>query len=664
LLQIQGAIAEHERAVLAERFRRGKLQKAREGHAVHARAPYGYRFVARQDGVPARLVIDEAEADLVRQAYAWFIEDRLSLRQLLRRLNFGPWYPRSGRRPWSASTVHHILSDPVYTGTAYANRYEHVAAKKPRARSSEAVPRNSRRLKPKEQWIAIPVPALVDQGTWDRAQEQLARNARLAFRNNAKHNYLLRCMMACGTCGRSMHGRTSISGNGNKHQYYSCAGKDRILSARDTACPQAPIKARDIEHAVWEHVAGLLNDPVHLVAQFERFVTEVGGGTARDKAGGQLLPARLSRLDQADRRLIDAYQAGVLSLEELSDRRQQLANQRRALEQQQKHHLQLCRQHAQTEKVLANIAAFAERIHDRLQGASFADRQAILQLVIERIIVHEGSLEIRHVIPLRHPRPDLDRPMPGQDGRLRSDGEREAEGEPDRVADDLGRAAMAGVAGAKGHGHQARLSVPVCHRKPAAGNLTVPVKLLAAPVRRAAQLSRNKLPTFRNTLSGTTSREPTSPSTPVSVTLELAATKLSGEITVTSPNSCASPLPWSDWPEPVSEVTRLSLSAIKGARGVITLAPAAGSIPLEVTSASSRWIRSSAAASIRPPTLTSPSVRMRASSTSRVPTSSCRLPAGPLAGAYSETSGVAAAGEPGSVVAFGFSEGCGAVPGG
>jgi len=46
----------------------------------------------------------------------------MTLRQILKRLNFGPWFPRCGRRPWSPSTVHHILADPVYTGTAYANR--------------------------------------------------------------------------------------------------------------------------------------------------------------------------------------------------------------------------------------------------------------------------------------------------------------------------------------------------------------------------------------------------------------------------------------------------------------------------------------------------------------------------------------------------------------
>src|SRR3712207_9128447 len=93
--------------------------------------------------------------------------------------------------------------------------------------ASDGAPRSSRRLKPKDQWIAIPVPALVDQMTWDRVQDQLARNAQLAFRNNAKHNYLLRCLLTCGTCGRSMHGRTYVAANGQEYQYYSCAGKDR-----------------------------------------------------------------------------------------------------------------------------------------------------------------------------------------------------------------------------------------------------------------------------------------------------------------------------------------------------------------------------------------------------------------------------------------------------
>ncbi len=39
LLQIQGAVAEYERALLSERFRRGKLQKARAGQFIGVHAP-------------------------------------------------------------------------------------------------------------------------------------------------------------------------------------------------------------------------------------------------------------------------------------------------------------------------------------------------------------------------------------------------------------------------------------------------------------------------------------------------------------------------------------------------------------------------------------------------------------------------------------------------
>src|SRR5687768_5744482 len=67
--------------------------------------------------------------------YGWLIEEQMSVRQILKRLNAGPWLPRSGSSRWSASVVHHILSDPTYSGTAYANRYHYyVPPERPRAR--------------------------------------------------------------------------------------------------------------------------------------------------------------------------------------------------------------------------------------------------------------------------------------------------------------------------------------------------------------------------------------------------------------------------------------------------------------------------------------------------------------------------------------------------
>src|SRR3954462_3976018 len=69
LLQIQGAVAEYERALLSERFRRGKLQKARAGWFIGGRAPYGYRYVPAHEGAGGRLEIDDAEAAVVRVVY-------------------------------------------------------------------------------------------------------------------------------------------------------------------------------------------------------------------------------------------------------------------------------------------------------------------------------------------------------------------------------------------------------------------------------------------------------------------------------------------------------------------------------------------------------------------------------------------------------------------
>src|SRR3954466_396590 len=421
LLQIQSAVAEYERALLAERFRRGKQQKARAGQFIGAKAPYGYRYLPRRDGVAGRLEIDPAEAEIVHMLYGWLVSEGLTLRQILKRLNFGPWFPRCGRRPWSPSTVHHILADPVYTGTAYANRYEYRVARKPRSRKPSYSGKGCRTLRPREQWIAVPVPALIDQDLWERAQAQLQRNAALSFRNNTRHNHLLRCLLTCGCCSLAMYGVSRPpDAAGRRRHSYRCRGRDCTLTARETPCPRAEVNGEALDYAVWEHVRGLLGDPQRLLAQFQDFALAADQEAVREAAAEHKLRARLESLVRADQRLLDAYQAEVISLEELIERRGRLTEQRQVLDQQIETARALYQSRIKAQAGATDLAAFCARLHRRLDEASFADKQAILQLVIERIIVHEDRLEIRHVIPLRNPppgRPDT----PAENGRLRWD---------------------------------------------------------------------------------------------------------------------------------------------------------------------------------------------------------------------------------------------------
>jgi transposase len=204
-----------------------------------------------------------------------------------------------------------------------------------------------------------------------------------------------------------------------------CHGKDCIMSARPAACPSRNVKAEEIEAAVWGHVAELLASPDRMMAQFHRFSAAAESGTTRDRAADQRLRARLDRVARADKRLLDAYQAGAISLAELSERRRHLHDERLLLERQQREADELRRQRVQAEAVRTSLEAFCDRTRARLDAATFADKQAILQLVVERIIVGDGRLEIRHVIPLRPPQPGSDGPVQ-PDAQLRSDRVRQA----------------------------------------------------------------------------------------------------------------------------------------------------------------------------------------------------------------------------------------------
>jgi len=463
LLQIQGAVAEYERAVLSERFRRGKLHKARAGQWIGTTSPYGYRYIPKREGIPGTLVIDEEEAALVRLLYSWLIEEQMTIRQILKRLNASAFRPRNGRSCWSTSVVHHILDDPIYTGIAYTNRYRFVPAVKPRAPRRAGTP-SCWQLKPQEEWIAIPVPAIIGEETRQQAQAQLARNAALSFRHNTKHQYLLRCLLRCETCGLAMFG---IWRKGAKtkdqvgRRYYECRGKDRLYSGRETICTHDPVRAEDLEEAVWDHICQLLQDPARLLAQFEQYVRVVTEGDEHEQAATSALEVRIGRVEREDHRLLDAYQAGVINLEELTERRELLKDRLQGLREQQDQQARLRQDRARAETVLTDLTAFCDRIQSRLIDATFEEKQAILQLLIERIIVGKETLEIRHVIPLDGPG------LGGSETvRLRSDGV-DATSLPARAMEDgrdRGFQASMGITG-----HQPDASESARHQTPQEG---------------------------------------------------------------------------------------------------------------------------------------------------------------------------------------------------
>jgi site-specific DNA recombinase len=107
LLQVQGMIAEYERAKIIERHRRGKRHAARAGVVnVLSGAPYGYRYVTKYaGGGQARYESISDEARLVRQVFAWVGRDRLTIGEVCRRLTQAGEVTRTGKTVWDRSAV-------------------------------------------------------------------------------------------------------------------------------------------------------------------------------------------------------------------------------------------------------------------------------------------------------------------------------------------------------------------------------------------------------------------------------------------------------------------------------------------------------------------------------------------------------------------------------
>jgi len=110
LLQMQGVFAEYERALIQERTRRGRVFAARQGRVNWGNPPYGYTYIRKTPTTPQHLVINETEAEIVRQIYRWCVEEQLSSYAIHQRLTAHGISPRkSSPRGWAQSSVIEIL---------------------------------------------------------------------------------------------------------------------------------------------------------------------------------------------------------------------------------------------------------------------------------------------------------------------------------------------------------------------------------------------------------------------------------------------------------------------------------------------------------------------------------------------------------------------------
>ena len=404
VVQFQGMIAEYERAQIAERSRRGKRHKAREGVVnILSGAPYGYRYMKKTDTSAAYYQVLESEAAVVRMVFQLYTKEHLSINAIARLLNTRGIATRTGKTRWERSTVWGILRNPAYQGKACFGKTESRPRQRitrPLRQRNGVAPRDSaNHERPRSEWIEVPVPALVSEEIFALAHEQLTKNKHHSPRRTIEPT-LLQGMLVCQQCGYALY-RCSARTSKRRLYYYRCLGSDAYRRLKGALCANRPVRQDHIDELVWEQIVRLLEDETLLQAEIDRRKEAARNGDPRRQRHDVLLREQ-TRLGNTVERLITAYQEGLLSLLQLRERMPELNKKSKAVEAELQALETGAMDHARYLQLAENLNTFRKKLHARAKTLDVRERQQILRLLVKEILIDTQSLTIRHSIPISH----------------------------------------------------------------------------------------------------------------------------------------------------------------------------------------------------------------------------------------------------------------------
>jgi len=420
LLQVQGMIAEYERAKILERSRRGKLHAARSGSVnVLGGAPYGYRYISRQEGdgqASYDMLLEEAR--VVRQIFEWIGRDRLSIGEVTRRLTKQAVATRTGKSFWDRRTVWGMLKNPAYKGKAAYGKTR-TGSMRPRLRTQRGATDQPRRAYssysvPMDQWHYIPVPAIVSEELFDVVQEQLIENKKRNRKRSRNAHHLLQGLLVCKKCGYAYYGKPistfDCKGKKRSYAYYRCAGTDANRFGGQRLCHNKQVRADLLEESVWQDVCSLLKDPQRVEQEYKRRLTTRKKGVEWNSI--EQLRALIKKVKRGITRLVDAYQDGLIDKSEFEPRMRKSKERLAKLQAEVKTQAKEESRQNELKLVISCMKEFADKVNNNLEEADWMTQREIIRALVKQIEMGEESVRVIYRVP---PPPFLQAP---EEGRL------------------------------------------------------------------------------------------------------------------------------------------------------------------------------------------------------------------------------------------------------
>ena len=361
---------------LAQEVLRGMREAASRGFFLASRAPFGYRRVKVSDGARERptLEVDPATAPIVREVFESSLRGN-GLKGMCHDLNERGVTNR-GRR-WYRNSLHYLLTNEAYTGTAVWGRTS-KGDKPPQPVRTEGA------------WEAIVPRELFDQvqeGLHERAPRR-QRPARVGSK------FLLSGLLRCGVCGKPYTGQGA---KGGRYAYYVCG---TLLKVGAGSCEARYLNAEKMEAFIVEKIRErILTDET--ITELVTLLAEEVDSLAGD-LGGRLkaIEAELEDVQSRLLRLYEALEKSALTLEALSprilslrQREDQLAAAREdAAAQLANRRVEL----PTTEEIKEYVADF----RSFLQEGTIPERKALIRNFVQGIEVVGDEARLTYTIPM------------------------------------------------------------------------------------------------------------------------------------------------------------------------------------------------------------------------------------------------------------------------
>jgi site-specific DNA recombinase len=424
---IMDQIARFERLKTAERTRRGKLQRAREGKIIPARyVTYGFALNDERTSY----VVDEEKMRVVRRVVGMAAEGT-PVHGIKRTLDAEGVPTPSGGPYWHCGAIEAFITDDVYKPHTFDEISElvtpQVAAqldpsklygvwwynrkRVQRSQTSEPGPegrvyRRRRRYEPKDksEWIAVPVPdAGVPLEAVEAARETV-RTYKTGSRASGRLWELSGGIARCALCGRTMRPRPVKyklkSGGRSIIKYYRCS---RAYGYSGWCEHTQTYRAEALEARVWDLVLSLLRDPERLRVAFDKYIEE----ERKAHRGGPEREVRvwLKKIAEADRmrgRFQDMAAEGLITFDELrvklksvEETRQVARHELAALEERRARLVDLERDKATL------LEIYSEKVSKGLDHFTPEDRHDAYKKLRLSVLVHPGGdLEVTGILSL------------------------------------------------------------------------------------------------------------------------------------------------------------------------------------------------------------------------------------------------------------------------